>query len=305
MKRGLFGFFVFLLFLLNFVSAAPKIKNATFENINVTNDLTVGYNTNIGNNLDVGQNISATGGFFEFLGTSISRITNGWFTGLNVIDLVVDTNTLFVDSTNNRVGIGTTTPTYKLEVNGFGFFGNSADHVFISPDPDGLQYIQMRNKSMAGGYIAHFGTTGTWGIDERIGDFLIENEDKYGRVILKQGIFDIVEDPHIIITNTSIELMPKTGSSIELNGSVNVAEDAKISTDLIVDTNTLFVNSNLDRVGIGTANPQNALNVIGATNSTEGFIVGPNIGITANYSVGNCWMSFSGGIMYASNCTEI
>ena len=31
-------------------------------------------------------------------------------------DLTVDTNTLKVDSTNNRLGIGTTTPAYKLEV---------------------------------------------------------------------------------------------------------------------------------------------------------------------------------------------
>ena len=36
--------------------------------------------------------------------------TTGTFTG----DLTVDTNTLFVDSTNNEVGIGTTSPTKKL-----------------------------------------------------------------------------------------------------------------------------------------------------------------------------------------------
>ena len=33
-------------------------------------------------------------------------------------DLIVDSNTLFIDSTNNRVGIGTTNPTQKLEING-------------------------------------------------------------------------------------------------------------------------------------------------------------------------------------------
>jgi len=30
--------------------------------------------------------------------------------------LIVDTNTLYVDSVNHRVGIGTTTPQNKLEV---------------------------------------------------------------------------------------------------------------------------------------------------------------------------------------------
>lgn len=41
--------------------------------------------------------------------------------GTNIVtegDLTIDTNTLYVDSTNNRVGIGTTTPTQKLDVNG-------------------------------------------------------------------------------------------------------------------------------------------------------------------------------------------
>ena len=38
--------------------------------------------------------------------------TTGTFSG----DLTVDTNTLYVDSTNNRVGIGTTSPSYELDV---------------------------------------------------------------------------------------------------------------------------------------------------------------------------------------------
>ena len=41
------------------------------------------------------------------------------FTGTVTMDgLTVDTNTLYVDSTNNRVGIGTTSPTEKLHLNG-------------------------------------------------------------------------------------------------------------------------------------------------------------------------------------------
>ena len=42
--------------------------------------------------------------------------TNGTFTG----DLTVDTNTLVVDSTNNRVGIGTSSPSRQLHVSGSG-----------------------------------------------------------------------------------------------------------------------------------------------------------------------------------------
>ena len=51
-------------------------------------------------------------------------------------------------------------------------------------------------------------------------------------------------------------------------------------------------------VGIGTATPQNKLNVIGLTNSTTGFAVGANIGIT-----GTCVnVTYTGGI--ATSCND-
>ena len=53
----------------------------------------------IAGNLDVGAGIDVTG---SITGTG---------------DLTIDTNTLHVDSTNNRVGIGTTSPNYELQVN--------------------------------------------------------------------------------------------------------------------------------------------------------------------------------------------
>ena len=56
---------------------------------------------------------------------------------LNVTgDLTVDTNTLKVDSTNNRVGIGATSPSYKLDISGTG---------------DTVQYIANANPSGANG----------------------------------------------------------------------------------------------------------------------------------------------------------
>ncbi len=57
------------------------------------------------------------------------------------------------------------------------------------------------------------------------------------------------------------------------------------------------------KVGIGTASPRNPLNVIGAINATTGFIVGANTGTTGNYTNGNCWTAYSGGIVYSTNCT--
>ena len=44
---------------------------------------------------------------------------------VNNSHFAVDTNTLFVNSSTSRVGIGTSSPAYKLDVNGTGNFGNS------------------------------------------------------------------------------------------------------------------------------------------------------------------------------------
>ena len=57
-------------------------------------------NVLIGTNVDGGERLQVSGS------VAISE------------DLTVDTNTLYVDSTNNRVGIGTTSPTKKLHVEG-------------------------------------------------------------------------------------------------------------------------------------------------------------------------------------------
>ena len=61
----------------------------------------------LGGNLDLNSNnITGTG--------NINISGSSTFSG----DLTVDTNTLYVDSTNNRVGIGTAIPGYNLEVTG-------------------------------------------------------------------------------------------------------------------------------------------------------------------------------------------
>jgi len=47
-------------------------------------------------------------------------------------DLTVDTNTLHVDSTNNRVGIGTTSPLIPIQLNNYGGIDGNANQLIIS-----------------------------------------------------------------------------------------------------------------------------------------------------------------------------
>ena len=76
-------------------------------------------------------------------GTAIgaSSASTGAFTTLTATGLTVDTNTLYVDSTNNRVGIGTTTPAYSLDI--------------VADDPDLRQEIPSTSAS---NLIQHFFT---------------------------------------------------------------------------------------------------------------------------------------------------
>ena len=61
-------------------------------------------------------------------------------------DLTVDTNTLFVDSTNNRVGIGTSSPSVKLDVNS----GDIAISSTQASDDGDLGEFQFWNTTNAG-----------------------------------------------------------------------------------------------------------------------------------------------------------
>lgn len=71
---------------------------------------------------------------------SVNANTGGSITGDISItgNLTVDTNTLYVDAVNNEVGIGTTTPGYKLEVNG-SFAATTKSFVILHPTKDGMK----------------------------------------------------------------------------------------------------------------------------------------------------------------------
>ena len=58
--------------------------------------------------------------------------------------------------------------------------------------------------------------------------------------------------------------------------SLGTLTSAVISGNLTIDTNTLFVNSSNDRVGIGTTNPTTTLDVNGTTNITGTLTAGGN-----------------------------
>ena len=117
---------------------AFSLETGTASNINGTSIFTTLAPTSGSKTfttLNVASTINATGTYSGIVRgiyynptlTSITGVTHRAIetTSGDVIfnggNLTVDTNTLFVDATNDRVGIGTTSPTYKLEASSAGY----------------------------------------------------------------------------------------------------------------------------------------------------------------------------------------
>ena len=149
-------------------------------------------------------------------------------------DLLVDTNTLYVDSTNNQVGIGTTGPTVPLDV--VGDINTSTDY------------------NISGTQVLSSTTLGTGVINSSL-----------------TSIGTLVQDMNITTGNeyqiNSVSVLNATtlGSSVVNSSltSVGTLTSATISGDLTVDTNTLHVDSANNRVGINTITPSTDFDVQG------------------------------------------
>ena len=94
--------------------STPAQPNIT--SVGTLTTLTVSNDADFNGNLDVDQTINTTQ-ITAIMGT-IGGATFGSSDTSHSYDFVVDTDTFVVDTTENKVGIGTTSPTEKLEVSG-------------------------------------------------------------------------------------------------------------------------------------------------------------------------------------------
>jgi len=171
-------------------------------------------------------------------------------------NLAVDTNTLFVDSVGNKVGIGVTGPTTK-----FTLYGDDTE------DEGGLLMKVVNRVALNNGFTGiGLGGYGTTTLQVAKSAIIHERTGLYGTgnlMFCNDGTTDDndVSNTHARMTITS---SGNVGIGKTNPGSaLDVVGDVAISSNLAVDTNTLFVDSVGNKVGIGTASPSSVFTSYG------------------------------------------
>lgn len=165
-------------------------------------------------------------------------------------NLTVDTDTFYVDSTNNRIGVGTTSPNTTS-----GVIADFRGSLLIGSNTSAQLTVNSTQIVQTGANLTLFGgsTNGS--------SILLTNN---GLIAIKPGASTATE----LYYGTSSKVLETTSTGISITGV------ATISGDLTVDTNTLHVDSANNRVGVGTTSPGYALEVNGSfAATTKSFII--------------------------------
>ena len=240
-------------------------------------------------------------------------------------DLTVDTNTLHVDSANNRVGIGTSSPDDTLEVNGIINIKRSNELSVLSTTATGVANFEFGfNKSggtargmpndtafinMRQGYPIVIATQET----ERMritdgGNVGIGTSSPNRMLSLENGDLQIHEtgssDPLLQFSVGNTQASPTQSFSLRIDNSdsdkFQLINGISGEIPLTVDTS--------GNVGIGTSSPQRPLHVDGVegvarftstASGNNGFEVG--IGTSSQAFL---WQSENSYMQFATNATE-
>lgn len=230
--------------------------NGPTSNLHVVGNAHVSTNLTIGGNIDFIGNLTQSGAAYGGGGggggsSPWLQTTNGvpadgiYFTAGNV---AVDTNTFFVDSTNNRVGVGTTTPGSTLDV-----VGTVTSTAFVGPitgDVTGNATTATRWDT-GRTIVVTGGVTGTTSAFDGSGNATLTTTlENLSAAKITSGTLPVARGGTGTTTSTG-------------TGSVVLSHEPTFSGNVTVDTNTLFVDSVNDRVGIGTITPLHKLDVAG------------------------------------------
>ena len=227
------------------------------------------------NGMVVGGSTPAAGTF-----TTLTANTSATVSG----DLTVDTSTLKVDSTNNRVGILNASPDVVLDI------GSSTDAVHMPVGTTGQRPTGAAGYFRYNSTLSQFeGYTDGWGaIGGGGGSNLVSNtmtgdgstttisltnnpQDENNTQVYIDGVYQNKDTYSVSGTTLTFSTAPPLGTAVEVMTieptAINIPADGSVtpakiaSGDFYFDTNTLYVDATNNRVGIGTSSPSSQLEI--------------------------------------------
>jgi hypothetical protein len=165
-------------------------------------------------------------------------------------DFTVDTNTLHVDSANNRVGIGTTTPTASLEVVGTSLLDN-----VYSESSSNWNFSQLRATRNASN------TANT-----KIASFLLDGDTASST--------DLYDSVNFVLRTDSAPTTGSTSSALNAGLEITAPDSVRFGTG---SSERVRIDSS-GNVGIGTTSPSEKLEVNGNVEANNLSVTHINVG---------------------------
>jgi len=247
-----------VLYITSNVSIGNATVNTVFSTTTIDTDLalTVLGVTTLSNNLSVAGNSTLTGNVT--LSGTLQTIAG---------NVNIDTGTLFVDATNNRVGINNTSPGVALRVTGAADISATAN---------------IQGNANVGGTLGVFGNATLSGALQTLSGnvnidggtlFVDATNNRVGINNTTPGVaFTLTGDADISAT-ANIQGNANVGGTLGVTGVTTLTGNATlsgalqtISGNVTIDSGVLFVDAIANRVGINNTAPGVAFEVTGAAN---------------------------------------
>src|SRR6056300_512998 len=220
-------------------------------------------NTSPIHTLDVGSNL-----YVDEFGSNILVVRgNTNVTG----DLTVDTNTLFVDSVENKVGVKTVDPHAELHVVGNAYVSSNltvdvdtvADHVGINTKEPAANLHVVGNAYVSSNLTVDVDTFHVDTVADHVGINTKEPAASLhvvGNAYVSSNLTVDTDTFHVDVESDHVGINTRNPDA-----ELHVVGNAYVTSNLTVDTDTFHVDVEADHVGINTKNPDAELHVVGNT----------------------------------------
>jgi ethanolamine utilization protein EutP (predicted NTPase) len=210
-------------------------------------------------------------------------------------NVAFDTNVLFVDASNNRVGMGTTTPDATLQVNGT---ANVAGNTTISADLTVSQNTSIQQNLSVTNSVSFSNTLTVTGNTNLSNTLTATGAVDFANSFIVTGNSTFSNLVHVVGATDLANTLSVTGNATFSN-TLAVTGTATFTSNVAFDTNTLYVDTVNNRVGVLTTAPDASLHVNGTANVAGNTTIVGKLLQVANASFSNT-LAVTGNVTFSN-----